>query len=413
MSFLKEVIADFKPHHTDAFSRLRVTQPQTLWEDKLLYTAEDHKWNTVVSGGGSVNYVSAESLMSLGVGTASGDFAIRQTKRYFSYIAGKSHLISMTGVLGAGQSGTVRRVGYFDDNNGLFFELNGTTLRVVKRSNHTGSIVDTAVAQADWNVDKLDGTGPSGLTLDVSQAQIFVIDFQWLGVGRVRFGFNIEGTTYTCHELSHFNNITSPYIATPNLPVRYEIRNTSAVAASATLRQICSTVVSEGGFTPPALSFSVGNQATVVNVSATRKAIVALRLAPTLNSKPNRRTIYPKSLSLYTDGNVFWEFSHIITPTFSGGTWVSANTLSGAEYNVGLASLSGTESIIDSGYLTAAGAGSVARAEKTINLLDLINVNQRIVNNYDASISEFLVVFARTFTSTANVAAMIGFSEFD
>ena len=160
--------------------------------------------------------------------TASGSTSIRQTFEYYRYQPGRSQQVLMTGVMGAKKTNVRQRIGLFDANNGLFFEQDGTNLKVVRRTKTSGVVVDNAVFQSAWNIDHLDGAGKSGILLDMSKAQIFVIDFEWLGVGRVRFGFNINGITYYCHQIFNANNLTTVYMQTANLPLRYELQNTAA-----------------------------------------------------------------------------------------------------------------------------------------------------------------------------------------
>jgi len=149
--------------------------------------------------------------------------------------------------MGDGATGITRRVGYFDSFNGIFLQQAGTTVSFVVRTNISGVPSDDAtVAQSSWNVDKLDGNGPSGKLLDVTKSQIFYTDFEWLGVGRVRVGFIIDGVYVLCHEIDNANNVVGVYMSTPNLPVRYEISN-SGTGGAASLECICATVISEGG----------------------------------------------------------------------------------------------------------------------------------------------------------------------
>jgi len=171
---------------------------------------------------------------------------VRQTFMRFNYQPGKSQLIMITGVLGAGGTGLTQCLGYFDEDNGLFFCCDEGVLNVVRRTSVTGSPVDTSVAQSAWNLDKMDGTGASGITLDFTKTQIFIIDFEWLGVGRVRMGLVHNGHIIYCHESLNSNNLDEVYMSTPNLPLRYEISNDGTGAADS-LKQICGTVISEGG----------------------------------------------------------------------------------------------------------------------------------------------------------------------
>ncbi len=233
----------------DAFARLRVSNPETIFESKQLFDNAPLFWDDLASGGSTTStHSTAEAASTMGVANTTAGVRTRQTFERFNYQPGKSHLIFMTGVLdeSGGGSGITRAIGYFDDSNGLFFEDDEGTVKVVRRSKVTGSIVDTKVDQASWNLDVMDGSGKSGITLDFTKAQIFMIDFEWLSVGRVRFGFVIGGMPMYVHEIKNANVLNVAYMSTPNLPLRYRIENGGAGAAS-TMVHICSTVVSEGG----------------------------------------------------------------------------------------------------------------------------------------------------------------------
>ena len=232
----------------DAFGRWRVSQVETIFDSKqvfdtlpLLYDDQE------VSGSGTGsthNPNHAATEMTVSASTAGK--RVRQSFMRMNYQPGKSQLILCTGTLGGGGTGITAAMGYFDDNDGLFAQSKDGVAYFVKRSNYTGTPVDTEVAQADWNIDTFDGNGPSGITLDPTKSQILFIDFEWLGVGRVRMGWVVDGLIYYCHEFLHSNNQAGVYMSTPNLPIRYEIEN-DGTGGAAELEHICASVMSEGG----------------------------------------------------------------------------------------------------------------------------------------------------------------------
>lgn len=232
----------------DAFGRLRVAEPFTIFDSKMLNDASPLFWDDQnVSGGGTSSTHNAnQASATLAVSAATAGRRVRQTRRRFNYQPGKSLTVIMTGVLGAGTAGITRRVGLFDDQNGIFYQLSGTTLQLVRRTFVTGVAIDNTVDQSAWNIDKLDGAGPSGVTIDTTKTQIFFMDVEWLGVGRVRCGVYVDGLPIYVHQFVHANILTTVYMSTPNLPLRYEIQN-DGTGAAASLTQICSTVLSEGG----------------------------------------------------------------------------------------------------------------------------------------------------------------------
>ena len=237
----------------DAFSRLRVSQNNILYTGTFDYDKRPELWAEKVEGSASPAVYDANSRsIALTLGTASGQKVTRQTIEYFRYATGNSMLIFNTFHLGPRKANVRKRVGYFDAEDGLFLEQTGTELALVVRSFTSGAAVDTRILQADWNQDTLDGSGdennPSGATLDENSTQILAIDFQWLGVGRIRFYVDIDGQLVPIHSIGNANaGQTIPYMRTPNLPCRYEIENTGVAASGTTFRQICTSVLREGG----------------------------------------------------------------------------------------------------------------------------------------------------------------------
>lgn len=321
----------------DAFQRLRVSQATSLFDTSFEYGIDDHEWSTSVAAGGTVTHSTASGVVSLNVTSATTSSAVLQSLRYHRYQPGKSQLVLMTGVVGAGVGGVIKRVGYFDANNGLFLEQVGTNSYFIRRTDTSGSVYDWAVDQTQWNIDPLDGNGVSGKTLQIDKTNILLIDFQWLGVGRVRMGFDIDGVVCYAHEWLNAGNLTVPYMRTPNLPLRYEIYKTGDVN-TASLKAICCSVVSEGGieFTNSD-NFSVS--ATTGRTVATRRAILSIRPKATFSGLVNRGRIDPVSTSILATGtNVVTLIELVYNPTFqtsSGSlTWTSANTGSIVEYSV-------------------------------------------------------------------------------
>lgn len=233
----------------DAFQRLRTSEPETIFDSKQIFDNQPLIFDDQeVSGSGTSTVWSKDkAATTISVSSSTAGKRVRQTFMRFNYQPGKSQLILLTGQInGAGSAGITRSMGYFDDDNGIFLRDNEGTVEVVVRSGVTGSTVDNAISQDNWNIDKLDGRGASGYTLDPTKAQIFAIDFEWLGVGRVRCGFVIDGKIVYVHEFLHSNRETDVYMSTPNLPIRYEIEN-DGTGGAATLDHICSSVMSEGG----------------------------------------------------------------------------------------------------------------------------------------------------------------------
>jgi hypothetical protein len=318
----------------DAFGRIRVSQPFTLFDSSHRY-ADNGQFDTSASGSGATTHSADTSTVSLNVTTTSGDEVIRETKRVFSYQPGKSLLILNTFVFDTAKTNLRQRVGFFGANNGIFLEQDGTTVNLVKRSYITGSVVDTKVAQASWNGDKLDGTGDSGLTLDLTKSQIFWIDVEWLGVGSVRCGFIIDGKYYVVHTFHHANSLASVYMTTATLPIRYEITNTGTVASSSSLKQICSTVLSEGGYEKKVAPL-VARMTGTTTVGTSFEPLVTIRL-------PSDRldaVVLINKYSATITGNALYEIALIKNATLTGASY-DTSTFSNVDFDITASALSG------------------------------------------------------------------------
>lgn len=232
----------------DAFARLRVSNPQTIFDSKQIYDGQPLFWdNQEISGGGTTTtYNTNQASTTLAVSNLTAGHRVRQTFRRFNYQPGKSQLIIRTGILGSSNIGNTKRIGLHDAQNGLYFGQSATGLHVGVRSFTSGFAVDTNVLQTNWNIDKLDGTGDSGITLDPTKTQIFFFDFEWLGVGTIRYGVFIDGKPIYCHAIHNANSLAVVYMSTPNLPLRTEIINDGTGPAD-NITDICSTVITEGG----------------------------------------------------------------------------------------------------------------------------------------------------------------------
>ena len=343
--------------NVDAFGRLRVSTPFTLFDSSHRF-ADNGLWATSTATSGTATFNANQGLVDLAVTSSSGSEVVRETIKVFSYQPGKSLLVMNTFVMSAAKTNLRQRVGYYGLQNGLYLQLNNSTLSFVERSLVTGSVSESVVNQSSWNVDKMDGTGASGITLDITKAQILFMDIEWLGLGTVRMGFVINGNFYVCHKFHHANIITSTYITTASLPLRYEITNTGATSGASTLKQICSTVLSEGGYELRGSQQAIGtpiNTPRTLATAATYYPIVSIRL------KSTRLDGIAVATALSAIGNTAANFNWQVVSggTTTGGTWVSAGTNSCVEYNITGTSFTGGR-IIASGYFTATSSTSVS-----------------------------------------------------
>lgn len=378
----------------DAFSRLRVSNPSTIFDSKQIFDNAPLFWDDQQTAGGSTTSSHSVNLAAttMGVGLNTVGTRVRQTFRRFNYQPGKSQLIFLTGVLGTGASGITRRVGMFDESNGLFFELAGTTLSVVRRTKATGSIVDHPVASTAWNIDKLDGTGPSGATIQLDKTQIFVIDFEWLGVGRVRFGVVINGVVYYVHQMVHANILTTVYMSTPNLPLRYEISNDGSGAASS-LIHICSTVITEGGSEEhgAVLTASTNNSTITLTSAGTLYGIIGLRLKTT-HLGATVKTMMASFMG--TSGADPWQWQLLLNPTVTGTFTYADVTNSACQVAIGTSFPTVTNgTLLNAGHL-------YQQSSQLADLTNAITLGSTI-----AGVSDTLVLCGMPVAGGSNVAA--------
>ena len=336
----------FGSSSVDAFGRLRVSEPYTLFDSQNRFQI-DPQFDTSTSGSATVTHLSNESSVAMAVTTASGDEVIRQTKRVFPYQPGKSLLALMTFVMAPTQTNLRQRVGYFGANDGLYLEQNDTDVRFVLRKSTSGSVDDTEyVTQANWNVDKFDGTGPSGITLDLTKSQILFFDIEWLGVGDVRCGFYSQGKPVIAHIFQNENVKDKVYMKTAILPVRYEITATGALSSGATLRQICSTVASEGGYQQDVVELAAQRTTELTSIGLTTKPLISLRL----NSGSLDAVVLPQILKVLPTTGQDYIITLVRNATLTGASW-NTSTFTNVDYDVTATAMTGGD-VVQLDYIT-------------------------------------------------------------
>lgn len=333
---------NFQDSNVDAFGRLRVSEMVTQFESKFHYGVEEKSYNTTTATGGTATFLSNEAAWNLATTTSSGSRVLRQSYNYMQYHPGKSQHILMTGVIGSPVANCTKRIGYYDDGDGLFFVQNGTAgFGVAERTSTSGSPVDTIYYQTSWNLDKLDGTGPSGLTLDLTKTQIFIMDFQWLGVGTVRYGVSINGKIIYVHYAHHANILTQVYMKSAWLPLRYEIVNTAATASTASLKQICSTVASEGGMEEKGSNFSASSTTSTTVGTANWVPLIAIQVGSTFNSQQFRGKIILESYSTLVTSNTPCQTALFEASTLTGAVWTAVSSTSAINYDITSTAITG------------------------------------------------------------------------
>jgi len=390
----------------DAFGRQRVSSPLTLFDSSHRYK-DNGLWATSTASGGAAVFSTNEGLVNLNVNTTNGSQVLRETLKVFSYQPGKSLLVFNTFVMAPAQTNLRQRVGYFGTDNGIYLQLNNQTLSFVERSIVTGIVTESVVNQSAWNVDTLDGNGPSGVVLDITKAQILFMDIEWLGEGTVRVGFIIDGVFLLCHKFNHANLVTSTYITTASLPIRYEITNTGVTANSSTLKQVCSTAISEGGYELRGGQQAVGTPITTPRTFAaagTFYPMVGIRLKSTRLDGIAILTAV-SILGLGNGKNYAWRV--IQGATITGGAWVSAGVDSSVEYNLTGTSAAGGR-VLAQGYVNSSNQGS-----PSINILkEALFATQLERNTFTGTAFEIVIEMAiDTIGGTLGAYASVDWEE--
>lgn len=359
----------------DAFSRLRTSSPESLFASQSQYNTASLQMENGNTGTGLAPAHSASTRMVALAVTAGTGTSFVQSYQYSPYEPGMSQFIALTGVMGAAVAGATVDWGYFDANNGVILRQNGTTnYQLILRTSTGGSVSDTnIVAQSAWNIDTmLTGTGPSGKTIDFTKAQIMVIDLQFLGMGRVRVGFDIDGVIYYVHQFLNANNLTVPYMQTASLPVGMLV-STNATATTKTAYWKCATVQAEAGVLKEyGFNFSTP-EATATAGNGTRAHILSIRPKTTFNGITNREYFQLKNLEMIVTGANEVKYEVVVGAGFTvAPTYADVNsTYSAYEYGTGGTVPVVTNGIvIDTGYITPAGSGqSVIHLEFPENYL--------------------------------------------
>jgi len=400
-----QIIASDSPIF-DAFSRLRTTSPKTLFDLQNEYNVAPLFVDRILVGAGTITHNDNESDAYFAVGTANGDSASSHTKQYFRYSPGKSSLILMSHIFAAAKTNVIQERGYGDTSNGMFFQVDGVSIGVVQRSSTSGSAVNTRVAQADWNKDKLNGTGASGITLDITKANIYFIDFEALYAGRVRFGIiSQNGQMIVCHEFQNANSFTVPYVQTANLPLRVAIYNIGTAASGTTMKSICSSVITEDGDGfPQGVTHTASNKITSVAVT-TRRPVLSIKPRLTFQSKVNRSLILNLSAEIMAKTNdAYWEI--VYYGTLTGASFADIDTASSTmQVDTSATAITGG-TVIASGFVIS-GLGVSAVASSLKNILSKLP----IVVSMDGTTSIPVSVVVTSFTGTSNVNSTLSWEE--
>ncbi len=392
---------------SDAFGRFRVSEPFTLFDNSSKYYDNVDGFVNFTASGGSTLHNSDSSALAMTVDGTNGSKVYRESTRVFAYQPGKSLLVLETFCMSPARAGLRQRIGYFDTDNGFYLEQDGTDVYFVKRSTSSGSLETTRIAKADWNISRLDGTDADKIVLNLATSQILYINMEWLGAGSVTMGFVINGQFIPCHRFDHANNagVTTTYMGTARLPLRYEIENTSATGVSDTLKFICQSVISEGGYELIGRARAIGHSITAPRTTNqaqvnTTVPMISIRL----KAGRNNAVVVPTNFSFAPLTGANYQYFIIQQAITTGGEWLDTGATSSVEYNLTPTSYTNGR-IIDEGYVIATNQASIAPSLQGFPFKFQLERNTFTGVNY-----EFIIAVTTTTNSTQQCWA-IGWDE--
>ena len=397
----------------DSMGRLRTAHPTMLFGIQNEYP-NPVLWEAQATGTGTYEIRTAEASLRFSTGgTLTGAAMTSQTRAYMRYPLGRSLLIRMGFVMSAPQTNGVVEFGYNDIDDGIFLQRSGTAVAFVFRTSVTGSPVDTTIPQASWNIDPLNGTGDSGITLDLTKAQILVIDVQHLGIGRVRIGFSMGGQIIYCHEILNQQDSTTASWSTGSLPLRLKVWNNGAAGGIVTIDPISVVVMVEGGHPPDEgdeshIRWSKNSGNTGIVLSETMKPVLSIRAASkyggTANGTiENHGWILPTQTSVAVLANGHSYFEVVKNATLTNANWTAVDATSLADYDVSADGMSGGV-VISSGYILGDDVGEMSDDNGW-------GVISRLVYGKLTSTADSLTISARTLTGAGTAYGVMSWAE--
>lgn len=403
----------------DAFGGLRSTNARVLGEYRFHYDQGTVTvMESLVSGSGTLTADYGNTQFKGAVTTASGDRVVYQSKQYHPYISGTSNKALLTFRMDAPNANVQQCVGLFDDDNGILFRMNGNTPEVVIRKK---GVDNEVVAKTSWNLDRLDGSmnefNPSGITVDFTKCHIFICDYQWLGVGRVRVGFVIDGAIHYVHEFKHANNTTEPYMMQPSLPIRWEIKNTGPSASSTTMQFICAAVYCEGSDIEIGFTRSVSTDGNVTTVSNTTdgQCLIAIKLKDSLAGKSNKSFARLKEWAVLASNDVNYRI--VIAPNASSifsntPNWANVPGYGACQYAKNPTLKTGWAANVD--YTVIAdgfAAGATGTGSGANQLTDSFSIADAIYQNYYSNNSQIFALICTKIVNNADCKATLRWVE--
>ena len=388
MAFFPIVIVEPVPAETDSFDRVRSSSPVNVFDTQLQYDNHPYLWEEVVTGSGSTLHDQDRACVELITANGVSGTVIRQSRTYNRYVPGTSQEVYVSGSHGEYEAGVVKRMGYFDDANGVYIMTDGDDVGnafAVLRSSVSGSPVETIVQAADFNVDPLDGTGPSGVDLDPTTAQTYWVDIDWSAGQQVVVGVKFNGERVVAHRFEDQSTTSDAYMTTANLPMRYEMVSTGASAGK--MFCIAASVLSTS-IVDPGFEFSASNGSTTRTASSGGELpLLSARPKALFNGIVNRTWLSPIEAVVLATGNMNAHVDLRVGGVLTGASFSDAATeFSASEFDISATAITGGVSVSQGSAASGSPAGAIparlliplalniAGAHPTTPLTDVVTV---------------------------------------
>lgn len=377
----------------------KISQTIEQFSNKAAYDAGEQFWVSIENTNGSVVFNPDQSTRTLQIGSGVSDVISSQTKQAFVYLSGNVHRFT-NALLPNLQVGAGCEFGIFDDKNGCFLrierEASGYKFYAVRRSNTTGTPVDYVVPQEDFNVDTLDGTGQSGVTIDVSKIQMWHVEFSWYGGGGIAYGCEIDRKIVHFHWEGAGNRLDEFIFGDPDLPCRFRLYNKQATAGNSQISLGGLFVGIDGSFFQrkgyrrswlrPLLNVSNGN--TYV--------LASLKPKPTFKGKINRS--YLQLEEIFVFGTAVGYYYLVLNGSLTNTNWIDVNTQeSTVMYDQSATSLTGGIVLYANGL----------SSDKGGNQTNTVETKDPLTNYSDGSGSDVISI---VFVCTGNGNVATGFN---
>ena len=348
-------VDDDTVQHT-ATNRRKVSNYEITEFNTFQYTKDPLIWDEEITGTASSTLDTYEATLVLSVGTTTGDRIERQTKRVLPYIPGRENEVIMHFKLNAQQPGIVKRLGILDERSGIYFEDDGTTYNVVLRKTTSGGTTETRIARANWNGDKLDGTGGSGITIDFTKFQTLVIEYNWF-TGHAEIKFIIGNYSHPIHQFEFNNSEDAVITNTPFLPIKWDIHNTTGVSGTHTLEISSYATLSEAGSVPLGVKNTVTTP--LVGVKCTDALTYYPILSIRLRSDRIKGIVLPLAFQVAALDNAPIFYKVLLNPSLTGATTWDSYDDTHVEYNTDATALIEGDYTITAGYISPTGQGGL------------------------------------------------------